>query len=381
MWMWTRIIRFRQQLGGILSRAQRILSVDIFKLLAIIAVIAIHTSPFETDSVNEDNLHGYLYITINQLARFAVPFFFVVSGYFWGMAVRVDNEVIFHTVKLVKKITTIFLFWCIMYLPLYDSLWTAESIQDLAKTVFWGIHWHIKTLIQHPVILLMEGSKGHLWFLVSLIFAVGISAIFICRKRLKSLIVLSVALYILGVLGGGYSNTPIGIETEFNTRNGPFFGTLLFVSGYVVSGLTITTRWLQYGFLVFCLGGIVHFSELYVLWKFYGISPLQNYVFGTYFMGVGVAMMALSNHPSVQSEFLSSIGQMTLGIYAIHYVFVDLLSVFDQTSHSPLWEVGYVVIVLALSILSTLALSKFHVTRTYALAERRTVPDRRKAAR
>ena len=375
------MIGFRQELGGILSRAQRIQSVDIFKLLAIIAVIAIHTTPFEIDLQDSNNFYSYLFVIINQLARFAVPFFFVVSGYFWGAAIRIDNEVIPHSIKLVKKIATIFLFWCVIYLPLYNSTFKGQGLLDLVKAVFWGVHWHIRTLIQHPVVLLMAGTKGHLWFLIGLIFAVGISAIFIYQKWLKSLIIFSIALYITGVLAGAYSNTPIGIASEFNTRNGPFFSTLLFVSGYFISSLPITTRWLRYGFLVFCLGCIVHFSELYVLWRVYGISPLQNYVFGTYFMGVGVAMMALSNHQALQSQFLGNIGQMTLGIYAIHYIYVDLLTVIDQKIHSLIWEIGYVLIVLVLSVLSTVALSQFDFTRRYALAERRTLGDRRKTLR
>ena len=364
-----------------MSRAQRIQSVDIFKLLAIIAVIAIHTTPFEIDLQDSNNFYSYLFVIINQLARFAVPFFFVVSGYFWGAAIRIDNEVIPHSIKLVKKIATIFLFWCVIYLPLYNSTFKGQGLLDLVKAVFWGVHWHIRTLIQHPVVLLMAGTKGHLWFLIGLIFAVGISAIFIYQKWLKSLIIFSIALYITGVLAGAYSNTPIGIASEFNTRNGPFFSTLLFVSGYFISSLPITTRWLRYGFLVFCLGCIVHFSELYVLWRVYGISPLQNYVFGTYFMGVGVAMMALSNHQALQSQFLGNIGQMTLGIYAIHYIYVDLLTVIDQKIHSLIWEIGYVLIVLVLSVLSTVALSQFDFTRRYALAERRTLGDRRKTLR
>ncbi|MEQ1546539.1 acyltransferase [Methyloglobulus sp.] len=364
-----------------MSRAQRIQSVDTFKLLAIIAVIAIHTSPFEMAFTNKDNLYLYLYILINQLARFAVPFFFVVAGYFWGAGARVENKLVPNTVKLVKKLMTIFLFWCVIYLPYYNSAFTGKEPLAVVKAVFWGVHWHSKYLTEHPILLFMQGSKGHLWFLNGLLFSVVISAIFIYKQWIKSIIILSVSLYVVGVLAGSYANTPLGIAVEFNTRNGPFFGTLLFVSGYFMSGFTITTKWLSYGFMIFCVGCVIHFSELYVLWKVYDITPLQNYVFGTYFMGLGVAMMALSNHQALKSPFLSNIGQMTLGIYAIHYIFVDLLNVIDKKMNSPLWEVGYVFIVLILSVLSTLVLAKFQFTRNFALGERRMVSDRRKSKR
>ncbi len=364
-----------------LSRGHRILSVDIFKLLAIIAVISLHTRPFETDVPHINDLYGYLNLFINQFARFAVPFFFVVSGYFWGAGIKDEYQLIPNTLKLTKKVFTIFMFWCVIYLPLYDAELNFQEPLQLLKDLFWGVHWHIKVLLTHPLHFLMEGSKVHLWFLVGLLFSVSISAVFIYHKWLTGLVLSALALYAIGVLAGAYANTPIGLTIGFNTRNGPFFGTLLFVSGYFMSGFKMTTHWLLYGFIIYCIGSLLQLTEIYILWTKFATTPLQDYVFGTYFVGIGVAMMALSNHKALQSQVLSTIGQMTLGIYAIHYMFVDLLKVIDKNMNSPWWEVGYVVIVLVLSILSTLALSKFQFTRDYALGERRSLSDRRKVAR
>jgi surface polysaccharide O-acyltransferase-like enzyme len=80
-------------------------------------------------------------------------------------------------------------------------------------------------------------------------------------------------------------------------------------------------------------------------------------------MGLGVAMAALSNHSTLKNKMLSKIGQMTLGIYAVHFIFVDLLRPIDKVSDDIVWEVGYVVVVLALSILTSLALSKNKITK------------------
>lgn len=55
----------------------RIESVDIFRLIAIVAVITIHTSPFRADVIIESEAYKYLDVIFNQLSRFAVPFFFV----------------------------------------------------------------------------------------------------------------------------------------------------------------------------------------------------------------------------------------------------------------------------------------------------------------
>ncbi len=71
---------------------ERIESVDVFRLIAIVAVIAIHTSPFHVDVDGENEAYMYADMIINQLSRFAVPFFYVTSGYFWGLKVRKSSD-------------------------------------------------------------------------------------------------------------------------------------------------------------------------------------------------------------------------------------------------------------------------------------------------
>jgi surface polysaccharide O-acyltransferase-like enzyme len=57
--------------------------VDAFRVLAIIAVIIIHTQPFEHQDFSSDEHLGVAAI-LNQASRFAVPVFFAMSGYFLG---------------------------------------------------------------------------------------------------------------------------------------------------------------------------------------------------------------------------------------------------------------------------------------------------------
>lgn len=338
----------------------RIESVDIFRLIAIVAVITIHTSPFRGDIAVENEAYKYLDVIFNQISRFAVPFFFIISGYFWGSKIRSGSDPISSSIYMSKRILIIFLSWCFIYLlPLNFSSIYEYGLLGPAKVAY----WNIRNLAQEPVTLLLQGTKVHLWFLVGMLCALMVSTFFVITKNLRLLVVFSIFLYLFGVLAKSYANTPIGINIDFNTRNGPFFSTLLFVTGYLLSGKKINTKWAFYGCLVFCIGCVVHFVEIYTLWRVFETTPIQDYVIGTYFMGLGVAMAALSNHPILRNKIFSKIGQMTLGIYAVHFIFVDLLRPIDEVSDHILWEVGYVVAVLALSILISLALSKNKITR------------------
>ena len=62
-------------------------SVDTARLFAIAAVIMIHTQPFSGAAASL-RIYSYPYLLVNQLARFAVPMFFVLAGYFWGLKIR-----------------------------------------------------------------------------------------------------------------------------------------------------------------------------------------------------------------------------------------------------------------------------------------------------
>jgi surface polysaccharide O-acyltransferase-like enzyme len=337
----------------------RILSVDSFRLAAIIGVIAIHTSPFRLQEAVQDEVFQYIYITINQLARFAVPFFFVISGYFWGVKVRKGHPPIALAGNNAKRIFFLFVAWSLIYLlPLNFSAFFQYGTLGPLKVVYWNIIY----LTENPVILIMQGTKAHLWFFVGLLFSLAISAVFVEKKWFKSLIVLSLVLFVTGVFSKAYVDSPLGIESGFDTRFGPFFGTLLFVSGYYISGYETSHNWLKYGFFIFLFGCVSHFLEIYFLFKAYGTNPIHDYVFGTYFMGVGTALMALSNHPVLRSQSLGWLGKMTLGVYAIHFIYVDMFAYIDEKINTPIWELAYIFIVLTLSIITVIVFSKNRFT-------------------
>lgn len=341
----------------------RINSVDTIRLLAITSVIAIHTSPFSL-SADSGEIYYYLNILINQTARFAVPFFFVISGYFWGVKVRSGADIAIITKNMVNRISVIFLAWSLIYIIPFNLI---DAFENGALGPFKAVYWNLIRLFKYPMNTLFQGTAVHLWFLISLIFSVSICAFFIKRKAFIFLAVLSIVLYIVGVLLKSYAETPMGVEVDFNTRNGPFFGLILFYSGYYFSGCTPTVKWFYYGFLIFIVGSVMHFAEVYTLMKLFGTSVMQDYVFGTLLMGIGMSMLALSNHSVLQSKYLSNVSRMTLGVYACHYIFVDLFKPLDKLYNSAIWEIGYVFIILIFSFFTTCVLSKNKITSRLVL--------------
>lgn len=327
---------------------ERILSIDTVRVIAILAIIAIHTYPFGSGVASEQNTSMYLAILINQLSRFAVPFFFIISGYFWGIKIRKTTNVWSISLPMIQRLLLIFMCWSIIYLIPYNT----------SGKVFDNLLDKLNLFLQTPIKLLFEGTKDHLWFLTALACAVIICSLFVQFKKTKALFVFALLLYVFGVLALAYANTSAGIKINFNTRNGPFFSTLLFFTGYHLSGLIAQKKWFFYGLIIFSIGTALHFSEVFILWKKHETTVIQDYVFSTCFMGLGISLVALSNYHLLQSKKLSEVGKLTLGIYASHYLFVDLFSAKVKTFHSGVIDLVFLATVFLLSLLVTLLFSK-----------------------
>lgn len=342
----------------------RIESVDTLRIVAIISVIAIHTAPFKGILYHNTN-YEYLGLAINQFSRFAVPFFFVVSGYFWGIKVRDGNSPIAVSYKMGKRIGLLFLFWSLIYVVPFDKIvdsFFTHGFLGPAKVLY----WNILDLSSKPVIkLIMEGTRFHLWFFIGLIHALFINTIFIQNKLIKSLILIAILLYLVGVLGNAYTLTPLGIKfpPNFKVRYGPFFSTIFFTTGYLLSNIKVTPKWFKFGFLITVTGYFVHFLEIFILWRIFDIPIEHEFVIGTFFIGLGVAMISLSNISFLRIKKINELGLMALGIYSIHMIFVDLLRPINKTINSSVWELGYVVIVFCFSTGLSLLLAKNEFTK------------------
>lgn len=334
---------------------RRIHSVDFFRILAIIAVISIHTKPFETTSspIGEDlNLPTIL----NLLARFSVPLFFVLSGFFWASKFEEKSQLIKPTLKMIGRIAHIFIAWSAIYLVLNIIISVLQhDLHELIKTIYWTL----LPILRDPFKLILQGTEVHLWFLTSLIFCYLITGIFIALNSPRALIFFSILCYAIGLAGKAYSDTSVGFHVDFNFRDGPFFGLVFFVSGYMLQRKSTEESRLKLGLLMSLLGLILQFSELLALRHYWGTSMEQDYVIGTYFYGVGMACIALSNTSILSFTGISSIGSLVLGIYASHFLFFRLLlPVHHEYGGSLIWEVTFIAAVFLFSYLSALILSK-----------------------
>lgn len=324
----------------------RISSVDTVRVLAILAVIVIHIMPFHQFDADGYNV---IEVVFNQLARFAVPFFFTIAGYFWGARIRAGTPLFDASKQTAKRILMVLGAWSVFYLLPYN-LGAIFDYGLLGPLKDW--YWHWLRVLKTPQLILFESTAEHLWFLVSLLWALGIATLFLRYRQVAALAALAVVLYILGTLGLAYAE-PLGMDPRrfaVTTLEGPFFSTIFFVSGYLLSGMKPNPKWFWFGLAGVVIGFAIHFAEVFWLWERFDVRPIQHYVFGTYLLGVGTAVLTLSDPRFLRADWTARLGLYTLGVYAVHWMFVDWLEPLDRGWNHPVWEVAKVGVIYAASI-------------------------------
>lgn len=189
---------------------------DRFRLIAALLVIAIHTSPLASFSGEAD------FFLTRVLARIAVPFFLMVTGFFFPS----DPD---KLRKSLKKLCLLYGAAILLYLPLglYAGHYRALYLTDALR------------------MLLFDGSFYHLWYFPAAI--TGMILVFALKRLLKLhwVCVISLVLYAIGLFGDSYFGLaeklpPVkaayeGMFRLFSyTRNGIFMAPVFLVLGILI---------------------------------------------------------------------------------------------------------------------------------------------------
>lgn len=201
-------------------------ALDIFRLIAALLVIAIHTSPLEFISPAAD------FFLTRVLARIAVPFFFMVTGQFVLSRILSGKDGTAVLKKFLIKNSVTYLIAILLYLPfgLYLGQYKGIGFGGILKDIFF------------------DGTFYHLWYFPACI--IGVLTVFGLSRFLgkKGILITVFVLYIIGVFGdswyGAVQNVPVlsniydGFFTVSSyTRNGVFFAPLFLVLGTYMSRL------------------------------------------------------------------------------------------------------------------------------------------------
>lgn len=194
---------------------------DIFKMIAAFLVVAIHTSPLTSFNATAD------FFLTRELARLAVPFFFMVTGHFvlsdrlWGQ--ERDYGPIW---RYLGKTGILYGIAILLYLPIGIY---AGHYEDL--TPFCAVQ-----------MLVFDGTFYHLWYFPALILGILIVCLLGRFCKLGVSMAVTAVLYLIGLFGDSYfgliADVPgvsqayeLGFQLFSYTRNGLFLAPIFLVMG------------------------------------------------------------------------------------------------------------------------------------------------------
>lgn len=291
-----------------------IASLELGRVVAILAIIGLHCQmALSYALIDEVPWVGYI---LNQAARFAVPLFFLISGYLiQPKLMRSPWETL---TSYSKPLLKVWLAWSIISLLMPFNLGKVMEVGYLAEREgYWGF------LMSTPLNSLFEGGLVHLWFIPALICAVAILAVLIEMKLTKAILPLALALYLYGVLAGSYA--PLTeLEAPIFTRNGPFFSTLLVAVGFMIR----ENNWRlssNQSLVMAGLGITIHFGEAAWLMGYDVAFNINDFLAGTALWGAGVFMWLLANPSLGDTAWVRAISSRMLGIYVSHLLLIIVM--------------------------------------------------------
>lgn len=221
-------------------------AVDLFKMICAVLVIFIHTKPFENNF--------WLDAGVGMITRFAVPYFFTISGYFlFKKLMGGGTKQYWKTLgRYLLRLLRFYIIWFIL-LRIIDLIFGGSTIQSF--------RYYIKQFF-----FTTDGSA--LWFVEALIWAVLIVAVL--TRWIKTQTVFAISIIFLFI--GYFFSTLYGITGKWQIvqtlhpiiSHTGIQGGLFFAFPYVAMGALLAEKPLEpaykrdagFVFLLFVLLGI-----------------------------------------------------------------------------------------------------------------------------
>ena len=290
--------------------------IDFFKYIAAILVIAIHSRLFS--DIN-NNLY---FAVVHLIARVAVPFFAVCSGYY--MAARAggratwENEDTAKLLKQWKKLIIVYAVWTMLYLLYSIPTWIQTG---------WFSAW---AFVDFGIAAVLSGSHYHLWYFLAIIYAFPLFCVCLRYIKPKYWMPVSGVLYCCKVLTYGYRfMLPAGIQHVTNILNrfqGLRDGVLLILP-MMLLGAIINRRGSRFSrktnfVMLFCAAALLSAEAI----QLYRIGQqVFSFIFFTYPVAYFVFVLVLDTKPPIHERTAQRLGVASSIIYGFHPMALEII--------------------------------------------------------
>ncbi|MGF2053629.1 acyltransferase [Vagococcus fluvialis] len=263
--------------------------------LALLAVIMIHAS---ASRFYPEGINGSLNLLLNQISRFAVPVFFIASGYGLFISKKQELPIKKYFIERYKVVLPIYLFWTVFYFALFSSS---------------------KNITSFLLALATGNARPHLYYLVVLMFFYLIYPfVYKYLKTKEGLLVVSVLTIVSQVI------IQINEDSILNNDVNPLNWILYFGLGiYLANNQDIIIRLKEKSILLLSSGLLLVLITSFVSYLF---TNRDQIVFTSstrpeiILYSVGVLFYCLSKL-NIPNKYLAYFDKHSLLIYAVHPFF------------------------------------------------------------
>jgi surface polysaccharide O-acyltransferase-like enzyme len=290
--------------------------VDAFRVYAMLFVILAHTEL--AIGATRLPIIPELQLALNVVGRFVVPLFFLLAGEHLGPRLlrdRAPDGSWFYVRRLAMMFAAASLFyWIFDIARLARRLGLGAGLAEFAARQG-----------RDPILILLQGGRPHLWFLVVLMIVVAAAGVVLARRRVRTFVFSCAVLYVLGLAIGPYVPL-LGLHGgrlwfEWVLQSPLFFALGVFFS---LEREHVARRGLA---TVLIVGGLaLHTAEVYWLSTTYGTWPFRlGMLIGTVPYTIGVALLAFSPGATRLDRIAGRFVAFVPAVYLGHMVFVETL--------------------------------------------------------
>lgn len=291
----------------------------IFEFIASIFVIFIHCK-----------FYGFFGDIVETIARFAVPFFFIITGYY-GLNKMTEK---------IKKYTLIF----IKLMLLYFVLRVAMDI--IFNTNYIYTNLSIKNVLFFILFNTTTFTASHLWYLMALIYCYILISLIDFGKNYKFFLFLPLIVIPLSII----VNSSYDMKYSAIFRNWLTIGMPFISIGYCLKlnkdRLTSINNNKVIFFIIF---GVILSCIERLLLK-YAFNIKSNIYFGSIIIAVSIMILCLNNSDKLK-ELGSKVSKLSTNIYYYHYIFIIIFNQFSYIFNTKLFQFIQPLIIALLSIL------------------------------
>ncbi len=312
-------------------------SIDSLRTFSIFAVILIHTTTRTLESAGY-NLHAFeITLFLNQLARFAVPLFFLISGFVLELNSDLHLNYLGYLKKRLGKIFVPYIFWSLIYyLFIYNQNHDNFVRVLLTGNASYQLYFIPTLLIFYIIFPLLHKIYKFIANIPALI-VLGISQIYLMHQdyTIKQfsfadpirILLLAYFVFILGMVIARNRNRILEIISKVKFWLIPLTGYLLFYVFNEGKSRYFTTYNIQ---------------AFYSQWR---ISVL------VYTLCLGALLFYIFENPKLQSKIMETMSKLSFLVFFIHVIILEVIwsllgkLIFDK----PMFDILFFTLVAGVS--------------------------------